>query len=340
MHARIAALALLAATGACGDAPAVRLVAGRRDTVVVHNRTAVPLPVFGFDRNGDTVEVRNLRFRRTAGAPIRVTSSGTVTCERPGDAEFEVSHRRLATRFILMCRPIMGFRFGGNAKLTVGGPSVPMQLDAVGVDGESVAPIMGTALVEDSSVVTVQGMHLAAKSPGRTRVEVAAGDCRTDFDVEVNERVASLRGLEPFQEFVTPISMVAGEVQTWPIGKGDYIVDFQPAKAGGPAVVVGAAGAQCSRWTFGEHHCLALNPSKIVLRHPGEAGTGALVTGQLSVRLVAHAKRTLVRQVRRAPRRRGQVCSDFRLRVAKDTRQAATSTTKHHDSKVQPASRP
>lgn len=302
---------------ACTDRLPVRLVAGRADTIVVHNRQAVQLPVFGVGRRGDTVALRNLRFRRLSGAPIRVTSSGMATCDRAADAQVEVSHRRLSSRFVLMCRPILGFRFRGNASLLLGGPAVPMQLDAVGMDGESVAPIFGTAIVEDSSVATMRGMFIAAKAPGRTRVQVEAGDCSTEIGVEVNERVHSLDSLRPFQEFATPVSIVAGEVQAWPIVKGDYLIDFQPLDSASRELAIGAAGAQCVGSSLRGYHCLALQPAKIVLRHPGDAGSGATVTGTLSVRLLANggsnAKRSNLRTVRLTSRRRTP-CKDFRFR--------------------------
>ena len=309
---------LLLLAGACADAPPVRLVAGRADTVVVHSRQAVSLPVFGFDRKGDTVDVRNLRFRRVSGAPIRVTSSGMATCDRAGDVNVEASYRRVSTSFLLQCRPILGFRFGGNVRMILGGPPVPMPLDPVGMDGESVFPVVGTATVEDSSVVTVRGMDIAAKGPGRTNVHVEAGDCRTEINVEVNERVASLDGLEPFQEFVTPVSLVGGEIKTWTIPKGDYQVDFTPTRAAGQTLTVGAAGAQCMGSIERGYHCLALNPSKIVLRNAGEAGSGA-VTGELSVRVLGDTKRRSLRLVRHEPRRRGPPCSDFRFRGLSST---------------------
>lgn len=309
---RCAGLLVLAA--ACTDTPPVRLVAGRADTVIVHNRQPVPLPVFGFAKDGDTVTVRNLRFHRVSGDPIRVTSRGMATCDRAGDATVEVSHRRVSTRFLLMCRPIVGFRFAGNPRMILGGPTIPLQLDAVGVDGESVFPIVGIATVEDSSVVTVQGMDLAARGPGRTDVRIEAGDCRTEISVEVNERVRSLGVLEPYQEYVTPVSIVAGETQTWPIAKGDYEIEFEPADSTLPSLVIGAAGAQCMGSTARGYHCLALEPAKLVLRHPGVPGTVAAVTGELTVRSNARPTRRSMRSVRYEPRRRTPPCKDFRYR--------------------------
>lgn len=314
---------VLFATLACTDAPPVRLVAGRADTVIVHNRQPVQLPVFGFAKDGDTVNVRNLRFHRVSGDPIRVTSRGMATCDRAGDATVEASHRHLSTRFLLMCRPIAGFRFSGNPRMIVGGPTVPLQLDAVGMNGESVFPIVGIATVEDTSVVTVQGMDLAARGPGRTNVHIEAGDCRTEIYVEVNERVPALGALQPYQEFVTPVSMVAGETQTWPLAKGDYWIEFEPADYSLPSLVIGAAGAQCAGSMASGYHCLALTPAKLVLRHPGAAGTGSTVTGALSVRSNERPTHRTMRLVRNVPRRRTPPCRDFRNRGLPSTTQAA-----------------
>ncbi|HYD54234.1 MAG TPA: hypothetical protein VEA99_16480 [Gemmatimonadaceae bacterium] len=282
----LAMLAAIPVATACDREP-VRLVAGVRDTVVVHALRSTPLPVRALDPRGRPRALEGVRFAWLSGDRVAISDSGRVTCERPAEARVQVRAGTLASTFVLRCRPIRGFRRLDDVQLTVGDPPQPFVVGAIGVDGADVTQLHGSAVVADTAVARLDaaGM-LHAVGRGNTAVMVEAGDCRMLRFIDVWERADSTRAMRPYEVFEQrALRLAAGELRRWPLSPGIYTMELQPDSRSPGALELLHHQVNCTRTGEGQrYYCAALPNAMLVVRHPGPAGRGADRVARLTVR--------------------------------------------------------
>src|SRR5258708_2731453 len=61
------------------------LSAGASDTIIVNDYGPIPLPILALDGAGHPLQQALIRFERTSGADLTVSSAGVVACARRGD---------------------------------------------------------------------------------------------------------------------------------------------------------------------------------------------------------------------------------------------------------------
>src|SRR2546430_4079750 len=183
--ARCFVVALVSA--ACSGPPA-RVVVGRSDTVLVNSRKPTLLPAHVLDAAGHQLHASGLRYQVVSGDNAGLSARGIVTCAKRGDSRLRASLGSLTTEFVLLCRPVRGFRFffDPGPPLLVGGPSRDLALGAVGVDGMPVMLLAGTATIADSEIAVLRGLTVLPRAPGVTFVDVDIGDCVHSIFVEVD----------------------------------------------------------------------------------------------------------------------------------------------------------
>jgi hypothetical protein len=269
---RIAAAGVTLTLAACGGARPVHLVAGMSDTVVVNNHDRVLLPVHGVDARGRAHAVTGLRYEWLSGDPIPLSADGYVTCTRQADVQARVSRGELSTRFVLLCRPIKGFRdaFFSNLYLVAGGRPTQWAVRGVGLDGKDVTRMVGSVTIEDERVAHVDGMEVYPKAPGRTTLEVDVGDCSASFDVIVAAPTDNTSAMRPNEGFETDVHLAGGQMRSWPLSHGPYHLWLRPDSGGSDNLILTGHALNCSRWpTWGQlDYCIALAGAQVVVGNP------------------------------------------------------------------------
>ena len=303
-------LLLALVVGACAGPPA-QLAVGTADTVLVNSRRSVPLPVRLLDAKGRELRAKNVRFEQIAGDHVALTSDGRVTCPTRGDAVLRASMSGLTSEFVVLCRPVKGFRmaFDPDPPLVVGDPPRDLALGAVGVDDLPVNLLAGTATVQDSTIAGLRGLTIVPRHAGNTEIFVDIGDCVYSMFIEVAEAVRGSRDLaRRDQLFTVPsLRLVAGEIRTWPIPRGEYQLWLRTAADAQPQLVLGGVSMNCANWSGAEqkYHCLAFDNAAVIVRNMQPVGRGKALEGALAIRRMDDAPSSAgatMSAVRRSPR--------------------------------------
>ena len=303
-------LLLALVVGACAGPP-TQLVVGTADTVLVNSRRPVTLPVRLLDAKGRELRAQNVRFEQIAGEHVPLTSDGRVTCPTRGDAVLRASVLDLTSEFIVLCRPVKGFRLVADPDppLVVGEPPRDLALGAVGVDDLPVNLLAGTATVQDSTIAGLRGLTIIPRHAGNTDIFVDIGDCVYSMFIEVAESVRSSLDLERRDQLFTvpSLRLVAGEIRTWPVPRGEYQLWLHTAANAERQLVLGGASMNCANWSGAEqkYHCLAFDNAAVIVRNMQPAGRGKALEGVLAIRRMDNAPSsagTTVSAVRRSPR--------------------------------------
>lgn len=301
---------------ACSGAPA-RVVVGRSDTVLVNSRKPTLLPAHVLDAAGHQLNASRLRYAVVSGDSIGLSARGAVTCSKRGDTRLRASLGSLTTDFVLLCRPVRGFRFffDPGPPLLVGGPSRDLALGAVGVDDMPVLLLAGTATIQDSEIAVLRGLTVVPRAAGVTSVDVDIGDCVHSIFVEVDEPVASSLDLKGRNQVfgVSPLRLVSGQIRTWEIPRGDYMFWLRPEKAAQRDLVLGGINVNCvAHPDVGQnYHCLAFDHAAVVVRNTRRAGQGRELSGELFIKrmdALTPAPTTPMRTVRRTVSRQKPSC--------------------------------
>jgi hypothetical protein len=246
-----------------------------------------------------------------------MSAGGTVTCGKRGDTRLRATLGGLTTEFVLLCRPVRGFRFffDPGPPLLVGGPSRDLALGAVGVDDLPVMLLAGTATIADSEIAVLRGLAVLPRAPGVTSVDVDIGDCVHSIFVEVDEPVASSLDLKRGNQVfgVSPLRLVSGEIRSWEIPRGDYMFWLRPEQAAQRDLVLGGVNVNCvAHPDIGQnYHCLAFDHAAVVVRNTRRAGQGRELSGDLFMKrmdALTPAPTTSVRSVHRLVRRQKPSC--------------------------------
>jgi hypothetical protein len=279
----ILAVVLCAAAGCKG--PPSRLVAGTADTVIVNNRRPVQLPIRVLDAAGHRLDSSGVRYQWMAGVSVPVSATGVVTCTQPGDATLSAAVGALTTRVILRCRPVRDVRALRMMNLVVGDSAQDVPFEAVDADGQPVTLLTGELTVGDSTIATVEGARIRARSPGSTEVTMRVGDRQGFMSVHIYERVASPEGIRPGQHVAVPVRLTGGEMRSWRIAASpeNYYVAMLPDDAH-PMPALAIRGANCQpaldEYSF---FCLAQHDASVIVYHPQQVDPTQELSGRLAV---------------------------------------------------------
>ena len=100
---------------------------------------------------------------------------------------------------------------------------------ALGVDGKEIDLLSGTSAILDSTIATLNGIRVVPKSPGSTVASVRFGNQTASVGVHVYETATTLEALNQGKKLIgIPLSMAGGEVQSWQLPPGTWMVTMLP----------------------------------------------------------------------------------------------------------------
>ena len=286
---RAACVLLFLGVAACGDSRAVRLTAGRSDTLIVNGRGSVPLSVRLVDGNGVERKAKRVRYQLIAG-DVEITDD-RVACDGRDDAVVAATAGGLTTRVTVLCRPVAGFRMPRVLRLTIGGPPAPLDVGARDVEGKPVDAIAGKVSVRDSQVVAIVDGLIHARGLGTTAVEVEAGDCAVSIPVEVIGSSLTSEGLRPNEEYIEAVTVSAGELRSWRVPPGRYEISLFDDRGAPAHLRIASHEMNCAALPLTEqrYSCIANDRASVVVHHTQAAGRGR----QSSATLVVHRRADL-----------------------------------------------
>jgi hypothetical protein len=289
LHRLSAAAFSLAALVACAraperhDGPPARLVAGTGDTLVVNEYLGARLPVRVVDRDGHALATAGLRYRWESGDSVPVSAFGIVRCDRSGDATIRASIGALSQRFHLLCRPVHKLLTSWMLDLVAGDSGQEIEVQALGLDGRPVAPLVGKVVVDDSSVAMIRGLSVRPLTSGETAIHVRIGNYSSGALLTVAERVRSLDQLRREQhEVVMPVRLAAGEQRRWRVAPGEYMLWFLGDQPAEPSPRIAFEGARCEAIFGGDRFlCRSPTPFSVLVSAPGSEASGELALRRL-----------------------------------------------------------
>ena len=256
--------------------------AGSDGGFVVNSVRAVRLPVRVLDAAGRIRQPTGVRFHWVSGAPLGIAPSGVATCEKPGDAVVRASLGALSTDLLVHCRPVRDVYAPAMLDLVVGYPARDVPFEAVGVDGHPVTLLAGRFMVQDSSIATLEGSGIRARSAGITQLQARFGERSSFTSVHVYERVVSPEGVRPGQHVAVPVQLGAGEIRRWRLPAGAYFLAILPDSAAWQRPRLAVADANC-RSAVGHIMCSARDRVTVFAFHPQEVDPSHALRGTLVV---------------------------------------------------------
>lgn len=235
----VCALALAGCKG-----PPARLSAGAADTVIVNGRQPVRVPVSVFDARGHVLSSRGTLFSRVSGTAASVGSDGNVTCAEKGDATVHASLASAAATILVLCRPIRDLRTA-PLHLVVGDSAQPLPVGAIGMDGQPVSLLTGTATILDANVARLKGFSVMPRSPGKTVVGIRIGENISSIKVTVYQRSPTLDVIGPEHPLVAvPVTLESGDTRKLTLHRGNYLIGLLPQET---EVHMAVLGVRCVR---------------------------------------------------------------------------------------------
>ena len=256
--------------------------AGSDDGFVVNSVQAVRLPVRVLDRAGRSREPTGVRFRWVSGAPLGIAPSGVTTCEKSGDAVVRASLGALSTDLLIHCRPVRDVYAPAMLDLVVGDSAREVPFEAVGVDGRAVMLLAGRFMVQDSSIATLEGSRIRARSAGITHLQARFGERASFTSVHVYERVMTPERVRPGQHVAVSIGLGPSEIRRWSLPAGNYFLAILPDSVGRQRPRLAVADADC-RSAVGHIECFARHPVTVFAFHPREVESSQTLSGTLVV---------------------------------------------------------
>lgn len=284
-------VALVVGLSGCNDPDAVRLVAGRADTVVVHTRESAPPVLHLVDSAGERHRARRVRFQLVSGSGVGLEDDGSIGCgDAPADAQVRATSGRLTTMVTVLCRPLRGFNATRVRRLVLGGSPVPLGVSATGFDGQDVDPIAATITVQDSQVVVFRGGDLHARALGATTIDVEAAGCILSVPVEVIGPATMPDEMRQHEQYTEALTLSPGELRSWRLPLGRFQVFLLGDNAARDGLALATHQMNCAKWPRSEevhYMCIAKAGAAVIVRHEEPAGRGRVSSGTLVVERMA-----------------------------------------------------
>ena len=274
-------LLVIGCQGAPTLGPPAQLLVDASDTLVVNNRRPVQIPARVLDSAGHDLPITGVRYERTAGPQIPVSTDGAVTCTQSGDATIRVSLEHLATTVLLRCRPVQSLHMAGRIRFLLPDSARELQVLALGLDSTPVTLLAGTVEITNTGVATLDGQRIQPRSPGSTIVTFTAGDESVSAAVHVFERVRTLDN--PHEPRMVAVShrLASGEWRRWPVESGNWSFTMLPYEDEGSGLQLWIENAHCmpNNFTPQSTLCLARSEASVVVYHP--SNVDSILTGEL-----------------------------------------------------------
>ena len=121
--------------------------------------------------------------------------------------------------------------------------------------------LAGTMSVSDSTIVTLEGQRVRARTAGMTWVTTYLGDVESDTRVFTYERTSSLGAIRPGQHLAVAVRVAGREMHKWrlPAASGRYFIAMLPDQSELFVPHIAIVGANCNPW-FDAHSFLCAAP--------------------------------------------------------------------------------
>ena len=297
--AAVALVGLLACGGSQSTGPAVGLVAGRGDTVIINSHYPTALPVHALDAKGRIITNAPIRFEQDNATDLPVTSAGAVRCDRSGDHRVHAVANGLSTSVFVLCRLVEYVAVPGPIQFVIGDPALskprPVTIGAYGADRRPVSQFVANIMLPDSDVVVLRGDTLYPRSRGVSLVGVHIGDRDGQTGVHIYQRVDAMDALDTllrvhpsYREFAVPIRLQSGEQlrQRLPPGGWMLALLLNDDHEGNP-IRLSVDGGSCETNLLNEPGrlgCQAGSNTNVIVQRDVSRDATAAATGYLLVR--------------------------------------------------------
>jgi hypothetical protein len=256
---------------------------GDADTITVHNRKPVQLPVRTFDGSGDEVSAPSVAFAWMSGDSIPVSTSGTVQCTGRGIAVVGASTGSVNGQVVVRCLPVRSVHMAGPLDLLLSDSSHQLQAVAIGPDGQRVRAVQGTTEIRSRypPVIAIDAGTVIPLAAGAGSVTFRVGDETASITVHVYEGVPTLERLSPEQNHVAvPIRLRRGQARRLPLPIGVWLIAMQPSTDLPDDMRVDVERVNCEtvRWPKGRLLCLATPGGVISISHDASSDQAELRT--------------------------------------------------------------
>ena len=214
--------------------PPARLLADNGDRrLVINNLRPMQLSVAVFDEDGRKLPSDSVRYATESSPVLSVSPAGAVTCLSRGDANINASLGTISTTVAVRCLPVRQIESSTWISLMIGEPPRHLPFKAIGIDGQPVTELRGSATMSDGAVATIIGGDVVPRAVGATNVKMIIGDRTTEIRVVVHERVERLDNIRDDQRFVAvPVDLPRGATAEFALPMGAFWIKYVPRRAG------------------------------------------------------------------------------------------------------------
>jgi hypothetical protein len=274
-----------------------RLSAGASDTIIVNDYGPIPLPVLALDAAGHPLQQALIRYERTSGTDLTVSSTGVMTCARRGDLGVQAVLGPLSKSFFVRCRPIARLDIPGPVQFVLGDSALsqPIEVPLAAYDssGRPVMLLAGFLRVLGTPIATARGSMLIPDSQGVALLGAWAGhqNARTGLHIYKRVEMATLDTLRrvdgDHRQIAVPIRVRRGEELRLALPRGEWMVTTFSADQAPDAFRMRFEHASCTPNLLNDPQRFGCRTSTgarvIVSRHTVARDTSA-ITGYLLVR--------------------------------------------------------
>jgi hypothetical protein len=210
------------------------LSAGASDTIIVNDYGPIPLPVRAVDAEGHPIQQAPIRYERTSGDDLPVSSAGVVTCARRGDLAVHAVLGSLSKSFVVRCRPIARLMISGPVQFVLGDSAlsqpIEVPLAAYDSNGRPVTMLAGFLKVLRTPIATARGSMLIPDSQGVTLLKAWAGHEAAVTGLHIYKRVDlatldTLRRVDGYhRQIAVPIRVRPGEELRLALPHGEWMI--------------------------------------------------------------------------------------------------------------------
>jgi hypothetical protein len=181
-----------------------------------------------------------------SGDSLSVADTGTVTCDRAGDAIVRVSVRGVDTDAFVRCRPVHHLALMRLVQAKVGDSAQHLTLQALDADYRPVTLLAGRVWITHSRVASLEGLMIRPQSAGAAVVSVAVGDRVASGGVHIYTPTETLDGLQRNKTLLAvPLHLANGEMRRWRLPYGGWMITMLP-EDDSTGIRLRIEGAACS----------------------------------------------------------------------------------------------